>query len=286
MWIVTTKEERSSLIPEKKFKQLCSVIGEDNLKLIIADSVKDLDIVQKNDVVLVETKNYDLVDRLRSISINTTAEDVQAIKFDEDKILLKRLLNIAKIPTPKLYDVADVEDGERYFVKPLILEDSIGIDENSLCSSRKEVLEKIDEIYTKYGRQSIIEEYIDGYDATVGILRNENGEYDVEAITIDGGSEFLTYDAKIKDKEKYAILTGECKTIALKVFRMIGAKNYARIDMRIDKETNTPYVLEVNLYPGLGEHGYMFRCFEYNNGENYKQFINKIIENNAKTSKS
>lgn len=288
IWIVTTESEKNSLIPDKKLAKIKSALGENDVRRIIAKSPDYLDVITPSDIVLVETKDYDLLDAIGQTGARHTGESIQAVKYDEDKILLKSVLAGYGVATPSIYSEQDLfYDDKKYFVKPLILEDSIGIDSHSLCQTRAEVLERVKKIRDTYGKSSIIEEYIDGYDCTVAVVPHINSILALPIrITGNHDCDYLTFDAKNANKETYSKIDDKCQIIkaAVLTFSAIKARNYARIDMRIAKD-GTPYVLEVNLYPGLSDTGYMYRCFEQNTDVTYKDMLNIILET-AKSTKA
>lgn len=288
IWIVTTESEKNSLIPDKKLAVIKKALGEENVRRIIAKDKDYLDVIAPSDTVLVETKDYDLIDAIGQTGARHTAESIQAIKCDEDKILLKSVLAGYGVLTPHTYSEQDLfADGKKYFVKPLILEDSIGIDAGSLCETRAAVLERVKQIRESFGKSSIIEEYIDGYDCTVAVIPHISHLL-VLPIRINGNHEcdYLTFDAKNADKETYSKIDNDRQIIkaAITTFSAIRAEHYARIDMRIAKD-GTPYVIEVNLYPGLSNTGYMYRCFELNTSVTYKEMLELILAT-AKSTKA
>jgi D-alanine-D-alanine ligase len=63
--------------------------------------------------------------------------------------------------------------------------------------------------------------------------------------------------------------------VALRAFRAVGAKGYARVDMRLDEE-NEPCVLEVNCNPCLDEGMGLARTAE-KAGISYRQLLQIII---------
>jgi len=64
--------------------------------------------------------------------------------------------------------------------------------------------------------------------------------------------------------------------IAIKANYALGARDYARFDIRMDKD-NKIYVLEANLNPYLEQHDEMAIAAEAS-GLNHQQLIDKIVE--------
>jgi D-alanine-D-alanine ligase len=114
----------------------------------------------------------------------------------------------------------------------------------------------------KYDQELLVEEFIAGRELTVGILGDQalpileiipkGGFYDFTnkypfLNPSAGGAAEHVCPAKI-DKEK----TKEIQELALKAFRALGLKVYARVDV-ILSEKNEPFVLEANTIPGMTE---------------------------------
>lgn len=282
--IITTEEERASLCPARKFEQISGELGKEEVSLHVLKEEEIEDALKsfgKKDTILAETKNYRILTAVRESGIRSTAENIQAVKFDEDKLLLKRVLAPRMVLTPREVNLGTENTLHvSYFVKPLMLEDSIGIDENSLCKDKEEAKKKVEEIKRNYGLPSIVEEYIDGDDVTCAVVKNERGLFMIPIIIQpNAASPYLSYDAKNGNRETYSpvndtILRMRICQAAAETFDAIGAEHYARIDMRI--RDGRPYVLEVNLYPGLGNTGYMYQALRLN-GYGYRDFLKEIL---------
>lgn len=282
--IITTEEERASLCPARKFEQISGELGKDEVSLHVLKEEEIEDALKsfgKEDTILAETKNYRILTAVRESGIRSTAENIQAVKFDEDKLLLKRVLAPRMVLTPRVVNLATENTLHvSYFVKPLMLEDSIGIDEHSLCRNVEEAKRKVEAIRRDYGLPSIVEEYIDGEDVTCAVVKNEDGLYMLPVvIQPNAASPYLSYDAKNGNRETYSpvndtILRMRICQAAAETFDAIGAEHYARIDMRV--KDGRPYVLEVNLYPGLGNTGYMYQALRLN-GYGYRDFLKEIL---------
>lgn len=281
--IITTEEERASLCPARKFEQISGELGKEEVSLHVLKEEEIEDALKsfgKEDTILAETKNYRILTAVRESGIRSTAENIQAVKFDEDKLLLKRVLAPRMVLTPRVVNL-ETENmlHVSYFVKPLMLEDSIGIDEHSLCRNVEEAKRKVEAIRRDYGLPSIVEEYIDGEDVTCAVVNKDGLHMLPIVIQPNATSPYLSYDAKNGNRETYSpvndsILRMRICQAAAETFDAIGAEHYARIDMRV--KDGYPYVLEVNLYPGLGNTGYMYQALRFN-GCDYRGFLEEIL---------
>ena len=282
--IITTEEERASLCPARKFEQISGELGKEEVSLHVLKEEEIEDALKsfgKEDTVLAETKNYRILTAVRESGMRSTAENIQAVKFDEDKLLLKRVLAPRMVLTPREVNLATESTLHvSYFVKPLMLEDSIGIDECSLCRNLEEAKRKVEAIRQDYGLPSIVEEYIDGEDVTCAVVKNRDGLFMLPVvIQPNAASPYLSYDAKNGNRETYSpvndtMLRMRICQAAAETFDAIGAEHYARIDMRV--KDGRPYVLEVNLYPGLGKTGYMYQALRLK-GYGYRDFLKEIL---------
>ncbi len=64
--------------------------------------------------------------------------------------------------------------------------------------------------------------------------------------------------------------------MALKCYRIMGCRDYARVDMRLDKNNNL-YVIEVNPNPDISDDaGFARSARAY--GLEFDEIINKIVE--------
>lgn len=285
--IVTNSREKDSLMPDVKFELIKETLAPIDVTMIFVEDAmgyRNLDHICAEDIVLVETKERATIHEIAIRGFRHTGECEIAVLCDADKTYLRN----AGISMPKLFKVADVEYGKRYFVKPLILEDSIGIDEHSLCTGKVEVEERVKYLHQTFNQPAIIEEYIEGYDVTVGIIHNGDGLL-MKAARIDSlleGVPFQTEKVKTEDLRDFYDMANlnpdidhAVKQMAADTFFNIGAKNYARLDFRVT-EVGIPYLIEVNLYPGLKDTGAFYRTMAFA-GIEYRDFLYMVL-NTAK----
>lgn len=285
--VVTNGRECNSLMPQVKYDLIKATLAPLEVQIMFIDTVDDfvlLDKIESQDIVLVETKDAETIHQIAIRGLRHTGENPTAVNFDSNKIDLRRAV-AGKVPMPRLYvSLDEVEDGKRYFVKPLILEDSIGIDEHSLCHSRDEVLERVKYLNDRFEKPAIIEDYIDGYDVTVGII-NRGDSFIIKAVRIDSlieGVPFQSELVKAEDQRDFydmddlnPKLSEMLKDMAIDVFLSIGASNYARLDFRVT-EDGQPFLIEVNLYPGLRDTGAMYRAIKFT-GIPYRDYLYEIL---------
>lgn len=141
------------------------------------------------------------------------------------------------------------------FTKPVSEGSSFGMTKvNSADELEKAYLEAI-----KYNDDVLIEEFVEGISATVGVLEDENGLFATEILEIRPKNEWYDYEAKytkgmtdfILPAELTDDMTKKVKEIAVKAFKMAGCRGVSRVDFLITKEI--PYVLEINTSPGMTE---------------------------------
>ncbi|GIZ15513.1 ATP-grasp domain-containing protein [Capnocytophaga catalasegens] len=278
-WIVTTKQEEFRLFNKTHHNDLKSVIDFD---VIFVDKLECLKKIQKGDTAFIRTKNNVIIDYLYTLDINIIGEKSETIKYDDNKEALKEILRRYNILVPQSFTYTQVKDnGITYFVKPLSLGDSIGVDKNSICKNKTEVFSKLIELKEKYHSCcNLIEEYIDGEDVSIAVIKNHEKVY-AYGMKINADTNILDFQTKLGRNAIYTPFN-ESKTIqtAIKVFDVIKANSYARIDFRIDAKGNA-YVLEINLCAGLGKKdGYLYKCFELNSNISYKEMIHLILKTN------
>lgn len=231
-------------------------------------------------------------DYLTLHGITHTGSPGRAIAFESDKLSAKQQVKRSGLATAaytlinKDNLLLDAAHNLTYplFIKPLSLGGGHGIDDNSLVHTPRELLAKASYIAERYKQDSLVEEYLPGREFSVAILRNEYTNtlvaMPIELIAeINGnGQRILGKAAKDANKEKVSAVEdiGAHKVVcdlALNVFAALGARDYGRIDIRMDAH-GMPYFVEANLIPGLGNgHGYFPQACLFNANLDYRTII-------------
>jgi D-alanine-D-alanine ligase len=147
------------------------------------------------------------------------------------------------------------------FIKPTDRGAGVGIDSYSVVRSFAQLVSKVESISTLLGSDSLIEEYLDGREFSVAILKDEfSSSYSVMPLELiapadKNGARLLSSSVKTADSETFIevtdpIIRKQLKQFALDIFRAIGARDYGRIDIRMNS-SGVPHFLEANLIPSL-----------------------------------
>lgn len=104
----------------------------------------------------------------------------------------------------------------------------------------------------------IVEEYIEGREITVGILRQGDKDIALPVIEIRLPGRLFDYQAKYTDGVAEflapapldASTTRRVQDVSLRAHEALGCAGYSRVDLRLDAD-GAPSVLEVNTLPGM-----------------------------------
>jgi len=138
-------------------------------------------------------------------------------------------------------------------VKPVSEGSSFGI---SKVNSESELVEAVNNA-RKYNSNILIEEYLQGVSATVGVLEKDGKPFATEILELRPKNEWYDYEAKYtKGMTEFILpaqisydMTLKVKETAVKAFEVCGCSGVSRIDFLIVGET--PYILEINTNPGM-----------------------------------
>jgi D-alanine-D-alanine ligase len=193
-----------------------------------------------------------------------------------NKALTKHLLRGAGLPTADFYVVESLPAPENtlswpVIVKPATQDASVGVDQGSVVTDAARLNERIEYILEHYGPPVMVEEFIAGREFNVALIEAAElrGLPISEILFVDqeaGHWPIVTYDAKWKPgcreyettpprypAEISPRLEERLLHISMKVFRLMGCRDYARIDFRV-KPPSRPYILEVNPNPDFSPH--------------------------------
>lgn len=209
-----------------------------------------------------------------------------------DKILTKRMLNNALIPTSPFYVCNKREfDNEKHIISkllqyiglPMVLKapcqgSSIGV---VIIKTNDQLETGIEEVF-KYGDELLAERFLDGIELTVPMLGNNHPEL-LPIIEITSEREFYDYKSKYTTGLCHHIIPArisneveqKVKRIALDTYKVLNCRGMARIDIIADKKLG-PMVVEVNTLPGMTDMSLFPDSAKYA-GLSYNDLIEKIL---------
>lgn len=147
------------------------------------------------------------------------------------------------------------------FVKPTDRGGGLGVNSQSLVRNFEELHTKVNSITTTLRTDSLVEEYLPGREFSVAILTDMYSErlsvmpIELCAPSNSNGESVLSQEVKTSNTEEVRDVTDQTLrkkivTLASDAYRALGARDYGRIDIRLDGN-GVPHFLEANLIPSL-----------------------------------
>ena len=223
---------------------------------------------------------------LEQRGIRYTGAGVEKSRIAFDKNLSKDRFIAAGVSTP-LSQVFKLDGSDTLqldlpvVVKPPREGSSVGV---HICRTPAEFETALEDA-RKFGDSTLIEEFIEGKELTVGIL----GELVLPAIHI------LPVDGFYDMNNKYPWLSGTGKSnyvcpadidpettkrvqdAAMAAFKAVGVEVYGRVDIMLRERDNQPFVLEINTIPGMTSSSLLPKAAGAV-GISYPELCSRIIE--------
>ncbi|MFW5426611.1 MAG: D-alanine--D-alanine ligase [Methylophagaceae bacterium] len=198
---------------------------------------------------------------LESFSIPYTGSDVTGAVLSMNKMISKQIWLQQNLPTAQFEQVTANTNNEALvsrlglplFIKPVNEGSSIGMSKvNSVTELTQAIV-----LATEYDAEVIAEQWIDGEEYTVAILKDSA----LPTIELKTPNEFYDFDAKYQaNTTEYLCPCGlseqdeqHCQQIAIDAFNSLRMKGWGRIDFMQDKAGKF-YLLEANSIPGMTDH--------------------------------
>jgi D-alanine-D-alanine ligase len=226
-----------------------------------------------------------------------------ALSLCQKKPQAKALLSSHGLPTPRgvvvesLDAVAQLTLRFPMIVKPAFDDASGGIDSGSVVHDPAALHARVQKMLVEHKQAALVEEYIDGREIHCAILGDQ--PLPLYEMQFKGGVDdqgkplprIITYRAKWDpySRDHHAVqgvcpvpdldpkVVAHIQDVALRAYRALGCRDYARVDMRVDPKTGEPFILEVNPNPDLAE-SCAFTASAYASGRTYAQMICEIVE--------
>ena len=239
---------------------------------------------------------------LDSMGIKYSGSSASAVFISTNKVITKRMLRSAGLPTPEWIESSGAGTflaGERYLMKPVSEEGSLGIHDSSLVSagSREELTEKVYQESMSSGKEYFAERYIDGREFNISVMGNreepailpaaemmfigyeERGLPRIVNYTAKWQADSYVYRHSVRsfavDRDDLALVEAMYDA-SKKCWRLFGLQGYARIDFRVDGE-GRPWIIDVNVNPCIsGDSGFIAATEKA--GLAYHEVVRTILE--------
>jgi len=235
---------------------------------------------------------------LEMLNIPYSGSDPQCLAICLDKPLTKKLVAMAGVRTPRwqvitcdqqLREIAWDDFSFPAFVKPAHEGSSKGIRLGSRVESQGQIAEVVAELLERYQQPVMVEEFILGDEVTVGIVGNcPPMVLGIMRVLPKKREPYFVYSLEVK-REWESLVDYECpaqlekETLreimdsSLKVFEVLGCRDFARLDFRINSE-GMPYFLEINPLAGLNPHSSDLPIMATKLGWTYQVLIAAILD--------
>ncbi len=206
---------------------------------------------------------------LEMLGIPYVGSDPLTLCVTLDKPVAKRLVMSAGFPTPRFRTCRSEEEfgdpgfGFPVIVKPAFVGSSTGVRRGSRAASPDEARAMVRFVTGTYRQEALVEEFVSGPEVTVGILGNGSPRVVgiLEIVPRHVRVEEFVYSLEVKrdweNQVEYRCpplfppeTVAEIERCALGIYRLLGCRDFSRIDFRLDTE-GRPQFIECNPLPGL-----------------------------------
>jgi D-alanine-D-alanine ligase len=231
---------------------------------------------------------------LEILGIPYTASGVSACMRCADKVLSKHAMYDAGLPTPDFYSFTEtafkelgaadalgtIEERLEFpiVVKPADQGSALGV---KFARAAADVPPALVAAFS-YSHKVLLERHVHGRELAVSVLGDEALPI-VEAVPRE--EDFYDFSARytigrtafVCPAELDEALTERTQGLALEVFRLLGCRGFARVDLMLEQASGALYVLEVNAIPGLTETSLLPQAAEAA-GIDFDGLIERIVE--------
>jgi D-alanine-D-alanine ligase len=247
-----------------------------------------------------DSQDTNIAGYLELLGRRFTGAGSSGLYLAQDKTLAKKIFTFHGIHTPYFTTVyrGRIEHSHDIqfpvIVKPAREDGSIGIQFGAVCTSIKELMERIDYIHAEFDSPALIEEYIEGRELYVGVIGNEKPsalpvvEMDLSQLP-EGTPKIAGSEVKWEeDSEAYKTTkpffpedldetaVTRLQETAVQAFTALQLRDYGRIDFRLATD-GTIHVLEVNPNPYLLTSA-EFAMAAKKSGRSYNALIAEIVD--------
>lgn len=233
------------------------LVDKPDLIINLVDTLRGEDMLQTSVPAALELSN-----------IPYTGAKMEGMVIGNNRNLTKRLLMAYDIPTPMFQFIRrlGVKIDEALGV-PLIVKlnesgGSVGIDNHAVKETVKDAEKKVDTMITTYKLPVIVEKFIDGPEITVVVFDDGNRKHVFMGEKIfkekPDGKHYFTSHESYDDENAYkykkvdTALEEKIAPLAVRAFRGLHHKDYAKFDVRVEETSGIPYFTDSNPNTAFG----------------------------------
>jgi len=232
---------------------------------------------------------------LEMLKVPYSHSDPLTMALTLDKEMAKRVVASEGIQTPHFRLIRDESDADHIdlpfplFVKPAWDGSSKGLRSHSRVMNRDALKQEIDRLLDNYGTPVLVETFLPGREFTAGILGNGSPYVlgVMEVAPTEGSAEEFVYCTRMKRecarRVRYRCppdlplsVLHEIEKVAVDSYRVLGCRDVARIDIRLDRR-GTPHFLEANPLPGIAPDYSDLVILASHVGWSYEELIETIL---------
>lgn len=309
--IITTEDETSrengfgTLKTCKGILDSINSIGH-SATLHICQTIEDLNdvVTRKPDLVILAVKNIITVDEetiwlsefFTEKGINFSGSSKNTLVFGSDKVLAKSYLKDKGISTPRYFTAVPGEYKRDYDIPinyPLFLKPVHNLkynfkDVSSTVNNFTEFENQVSSLYSLYKAPVLVEEYLDGQDFTVSIIKAKDGDMLVSAIeilahqldkrTIFSDEEVQKNKSRKLVSIKNKVIMNRVKDLAIDAYIDLNIRDFGQIDIKTNKSGHC-FFMQANLLPSMTNGSSRFtEAFTIELGLSYNEVIKLIVD--------
>jgi len=309
--IITTKDENSA---ESGFGTIktCNSLSDSinlmghNVIIDICQTLEELKKVveRKPDLVILAVKHILskdgkiiwLSEFFAENKINFSGSLKDTLMFGSDKVLAKSYLKDKGISTPRYFTAIPGEYTRDYdipinyplILKPIHTGNYNYKEEYTPVCNFAEFESQVLSLHALFKVPVLVEEYLDGQDFIVSIIKAKNGEMLVSAIelvTAKPDKRMLLLDEVAKKENikelihiEDKVIRNRVKNLAIDAYIDLQIRDFGQIDIKSNKSGHC-YFMQANLLPSMTEEmSYFLKAFNMELGLSYDEVIGLIVD--------
>jgi D-alanine-D-alanine ligase len=244
-------------VPGNQYFLTNILVDKPDLIVNLVDTLRGEDMLQTSVPAALELSN-----------IPYTGAKMEGMVIGNNRNLTKRLLMAYEIPTPVFQFIRRLGVGiDEALGVPLIVKlnesgGSVGIDNHAVKETAKEAERKVDSMIATYKMPVIVERFIDGPEITVVVFDDGSKKHVLMGEKIfrkkPDGKHFFTSHESYDDENAYKYkkvdeeLAAKIAPLAVRAFRGLHHRDYAKFDIRVEEASKIPYFTDSNPNTAFG----------------------------------